>query len=88
MSTPKQYLGRKAVKATVRHSVRGTASKARREPPRTISVLGAGVFLGVIAGWVFARRAGAPSDVFTDYAPPAPSPVHSTPEAKAAAAAA
>jgi hypothetical protein len=87
MNTPKQYLGRKAVKATVRHSVRGTAAKARREPPRTLTLLGAGILLGAIAGWLLGRRAGAAADPFPNYEPPVPSATHSTSEAKAAAAA-
>jgi hypothetical protein len=87
MTTPKQYIGRKAVKATVRHSVRGTAAKARREPPRTITLVGIGVFLGALGVWALGRRSGAASDPFPAYRAPAPAATQSTPEAKAAAAA-
>jgi hypothetical protein len=55
MTTPKKYLGRKAARATVRHSVRGTVAKARREPPRTITLLGIGALVGALLGVVVGR---------------------------------
>jgi hypothetical protein len=86
MTSPKQYIGRKAVKATVRHSVRGSAAKARRRPPRTIALLGAGAAIGAIVGWLIGRGS-ASGDPFPAYQAPTPSATQSTPEAKAAAAA-
>ncbi len=86
MTRPKKYAGRKAVKATVRHSIRGTASKVRRQPPRVITLVGIGAVLGAIAGWLLGRRGASAGDPFPAYQPPAPAASHSTPEAKAAAA--
>jgi hypothetical protein len=87
MNSPKQYVGRKAVKATVRHSVRGTAKKARREPPRAVSLIGLGIVLGAVASWILARNRSSSGDPFPAYEAPTPAATHSTPEAKAAAAA-
>jgi len=39
-------IGRKAAKATLRHSVRGFASKAQRRPLRSVSLLSAGGLIG------------------------------------------
>ena len=49
-------IGRKAAKATVRHSVRGFASKAQRKPLRSVSLLGAGGLIGAAAGWFAGRK--------------------------------
>jgi hypothetical protein len=49
-------IGRKAAKATVRHSVRGLSSKAQRKPLRTASLLSAGGLLGGVAGWFAGRK--------------------------------
>jgi hypothetical protein len=49
-------LGRKAAKATVRHSVRGIASKAQRKPLRSAGLLGAGGLLGAVAGFFAGRK--------------------------------
>ncbi len=49
-------LGRKAAKATVRHSVRGVAAKAQRKPLRSASLLSAGGLIGALAGWVAGRK--------------------------------
>ncbi len=86
MTTPQKYLGRKAVRATLRHSVRGTASKARRNPPRTVTLLSVGAILGAIGGWLLGRRSGSGGDPFPAYQAPTAA-AHSTTEAKAAAAA-
>lgn len=51
-------IGRKAAKATVRHSVRGFASKAQRKPLRSASLLTAGGFVGAVAGWFAGRKTG------------------------------
>lgn len=49
-------IGRKAAKATVRHSVRGFASKAQRRPLRSVTLLTAGGLLGAAAGWFAGRK--------------------------------
>jgi hypothetical protein len=47
---------KKAAKATVRHSVRGVASKAQRKPLRSASLLSIGGVVGVTAGWLVGRK--------------------------------
>jgi hypothetical protein len=49
-------IGKKATKATVRHSVRGVASKAQRKPMRSATLLGMGGLLGAMAGWLAGRK--------------------------------
>ncbi len=49
-------IGRKAAKATVRHSVRSFAAKAQRRPLRSASLLTAGGLIGAAAGWFAARK--------------------------------
>jgi hypothetical protein len=56
MATLGRTLGKKATKATVRHSVRGVASKAQRKPLRSASLLSVGGLLGLTAGWFAGRR--------------------------------
>lgn len=56
MSSITRKLGRKARKATLRHTVRGFASKAQRQPLRSATLLTAGGVLGLTAGWVAGRR--------------------------------
>lgn len=51
-------IGRKAAKATFRHSVRGFASKAQRRPLRSAGLLGAGGLIGAVAGWFAGRKTG------------------------------
>jgi hypothetical protein len=51
-------IGRKAAKATLRHSVRGLASKAQRQPLRSVSLLSAGGVIGAAAGWFAGRKTG------------------------------
>ena len=48
-------IGKKATKATARHSVRSVAAKAQRQPLRSASLLGVGVGVGVAAGRVAGR---------------------------------
>jgi hypothetical protein len=50
MSRLKKNAGKKAVMLTLRHSSRGFWSKARREPLRTGTLLGAGGAAGAAAG--------------------------------------
>ena len=51
---------KKAAKATAQHSWRGFASKAKRKPMRSATLLGAGGAIGgavgAAAGWVAGRR--------------------------------
>ncbi|HXB17114.1 MAG TPA: hypothetical protein VNV44_15375 [Solirubrobacteraceae bacterium] len=56
MSRLKRMIGIKATKATARHTAHGLASKAQRRPLRSASLLGAGVLVGLGAGWAAARH--------------------------------
>ncbi len=58
MATLSRIIGRKATKATVRHSVRGLRSKAQRKPLRSVSLLSVGGAVGLAAGWLAAGYAG------------------------------
>ena len=49
-------IGRKAAKATLKHSMRGFASKAQRKPLRSVSLLSAGGLIGAAAGWLAGRK--------------------------------
>jgi hypothetical protein len=48
-------IGKKATKATARHSVRGVAAKAQRKPLRSASLVTIGLAVGVATGWVAGR---------------------------------
>jgi hypothetical protein len=61
MASTKKSLARKAVKSTAKHTAHGTASKLKRDPLRTTTLLGVGGLAGGIAGWTLARSAGPPS---------------------------
>lgn len=61
MSALTRTLGRKATKATVRHSVRGLTSKAQRKPLRSLSLLSLGGLVGGAAGWVAGRKTAGES---------------------------
>lgn len=56
MNSLGRRLGKKATKATLRHSVRGFASKAKRQPLRSTSLLTAGGVVGLTVGWVAGRK--------------------------------
>ncbi len=56
MTALTRTLGRKATKATVRHSLRGLSSKAQRQPLRSVSLLSLGGVVGGAAGWIAARK--------------------------------
>jgi hypothetical protein len=62
MSRLKRNAGIKAARLTVRHSGHGLKSKARRDPLRTMTLLGAGgaagAAAGAAAGFLLARRTG------------------------------
>ena len=51
-------VGKKAAKATVKHSARGVAAKAQRKPLRSVTLISAGGLVGALAGW-FAGRSTA-----------------------------
>jgi hypothetical protein len=65
MSAIKNNIARKAVKATAKHSARGTASKLKRDPVRAATLLGVGGALGAAAGWVAGRSAAGTASVST-----------------------
>jgi hypothetical protein len=56
----KRTIGKKATKATVRHSVRGVGAKVQRKPLRSVSLLSAGGLVGGlvggVAGWLAGRK--------------------------------
>jgi hypothetical protein len=49
-------LGKRAAKATFRHSVHGVVSKAKRQPLRSATLLSAGGMIGATAGWIAGRK--------------------------------
>ena len=61
MTSLRKNLGKKAVKATVRHSWRGFASKAQRRPLRSASLLSAGGAVGLVVGWLAGRKTARPA---------------------------
>jgi hypothetical protein len=56
MAALTRMIGKKAVKATARHSVHGVASKAQRQPLRSATLLSLGGAVGALAGWFAARK--------------------------------
>lgn len=56
MASLGKTIGWKMTKATVKHSVRGLASKAQRQPLRSASLLTVGGLIGATAGWVAGRK--------------------------------
>ncbi|MBV9802717.1 MAG: hypothetical protein JO130_05985 [Solirubrobacterales bacterium] len=54
-------IGKKATKATVRHSVRGVVSKAQRKPLRSATLLSLGGAFGAMAGWLAGRKTAKPA---------------------------
>lgn len=55
----KSMLARKAAKTTAKHTARGTASKLKREPLRTTTLLGVGALIGAAAVWLLGRLGGS-----------------------------
>jgi hypothetical protein len=49
-------IGKKATKATVKHSARGLSSKAKRQPLRSVSLLSVGGAVGATLGWFAGRK--------------------------------
>lgn len=56
MTSFRSNMGKKAAKATVRHSVRGVASKAQRQPMRSATLVGIGSAVGATAGFFAGRK--------------------------------
>jgi hypothetical protein len=56
MASLSRTIGKKATKATVRHSVHGVASKAQRKPLRSATLLSVGGAFGAAAGWLAGRK--------------------------------
>jgi hypothetical protein len=57
MPAIKKTLARKAAKTAAKHTAYGTASKLKRDPMRTMTLLGLGGALGAVAGWMAGRSA-------------------------------
>jgi F0F1-type ATP synthase assembly protein I len=57
MSAMKKNLAKKAAKFAAKHTAHGTASKLKRDPMRTATLLGLGGVVGAAAGWMAARTA-------------------------------
>ncbi|HVQ58366.1 MAG TPA: hypothetical protein VMS60_05600 [Solirubrobacterales bacterium] len=55
MAKIKRKVARKAVKSTAKHTAHGTASKLKRDPMRTATLLGIGAAAGALATWFFGR---------------------------------
>lgn len=60
MSKLGRSAGKKATKATVKHSARGLSSKAKRQPLRSATLLSLGGAIGVAVGWVAGRKTASP----------------------------
>lgn len=56
MSRLKRMIGIKATKAIGKHTVHGVSAKAQRKPLRSATLLGAGVVVGLGAGFAAGRR--------------------------------
>ena len=56
MASLGRTIGKKAAKATIKHSVRGTASKAQRKPFRSATLLSLGGLIGAAVGWFAGRK--------------------------------
>jgi hypothetical protein len=56
MSRLKRMIGIKATKATAKHTVHGVSAKALRKPLRGATLLGAGIAVGLGAGFAAGRR--------------------------------
>jgi hypothetical protein len=56
MSKLGRSVGKKATKATVKHSARGLSSRAKRQPLRSVSLLSVGGAVGAALGWFAGRK--------------------------------
>jgi hypothetical protein len=55
MPSIKKSFARKAVRSTAKHTAHGAASKLKRDPLRTTTLLGLGGLAGIAVGWIAAR---------------------------------
>jgi len=55
----KTTIARKVAKSAAKHTAHGTASKLKRDPMRTATLLGLGGALGAVAGWMAGRTAAS-----------------------------
>jgi hypothetical protein len=66
VTTPQSYLAKKAAKKaaryTLRHAAHGTATKARRQPIRSVTLLSAGAVVGALVASLIARRGARAAD--------------------------
>jgi hypothetical protein len=60
MANIRNSLGKKAARATFRHSVHGFASKAQRQPLRSATLLTVGGLVGAVSGWLAGRKSSSP----------------------------
>jgi hypothetical protein len=65
MSAIKKTLARKTAKSAFKHTAHGTASKLKRDPVRTMTLLGLGGAVGAMAGWMAGRSATGTASVST-----------------------
>ena len=56
----RKKFGKKAAKVTVRHTARGVTAKAKRQPIRSVTLLGTGAAVGAIGGWLIGHRTPSP----------------------------
>jgi hypothetical protein len=56
VSKLQRMIGVKATKAVARHSAHGVSARAHRKPLRSASLLGAGIAVGLGAGFAAGRR--------------------------------
>jgi hypothetical protein len=51
MSKLRRRIGKRAAKATGRHTAHGVVAKVQRKPLRSTGLLGIGAAIGALAGW-------------------------------------
>jgi hypothetical protein len=49
-------IGKRAARATVKHSAHGVATKVKRRPVRSASLLSVGAVVGAATGWLAGRK--------------------------------
>jgi hypothetical protein len=69
----KTKLARRAVKTTAKHTAHGAFSKLERKPLRTTTLLGIGLAIGGLVGWLIGRSGGS-DDAYADPIAQAPAP--------------
>jgi len=57
----KNTLARRVAKTAAKHTAHGTASKLKRDPVRTATLLSVGGALGAVAGWMAGRNTATAS---------------------------